>query len=91
MLRTTVPNMIQADGARQVVINAVLPKVWTSGYVDVHLIRNLYLIANTLGTHNSMSVNDEWRILKKIPVSADYNQLIYGQAVLGMDYLDCSN
>ena len=30
-------------------------------------------------------------ILKKIPVSAVYNQLIYDQAVLGMDYLDCSN
>ena len=28
---------------------------------------------------------------KKIPVIADYNQLIYDQTVLGMDYLDCSN
>ena len=38
-----------------------------------------------------MTVNGEWGILKKIPVSADYNQLIYDQTVLGMDYLDCSN
>ena len=38
-----------------------------------------------------MAVTGEWGILKKIPVSADYNQLIYDQAELGMDYLDCSN
>ena len=38
-----------------------------------------------------MAVNGEWGILKKIPVSADYNLLIYDQTVLGMDYLDCSN
>ena len=38
-----------------------------------------------------MDVNGEWGILKKIPVSADYNQLIYDQTVLDMDYLNCSN
>ena len=38
-----------------------------------------------------MDVNGEWGILKKIPVSADYKQLIYDQTELGMDYLDCSN
>ena len=38
-----------------------------------------------------MAVNGEWGILKKIPVSADYNQVIYDQTVFGMDYLDCSN
>ena len=64
MLRNTVPKMIQAVGARQVVINAVLDTVWTSGYVDLHPIRNIYLISNTLGTSNSMAVNGEWGILK---------------------------
>ena len=38
-----------------------------------------------------MAVNGEWGILKNIPVSANNNQLIYDQTVLGMDYLDCSN
>ena len=33
MLRNTVKHVIQAEGARQVVINAVLDKVWTSGCV----------------------------------------------------------
>jgi len=38
-----------------------------------------------------MSINGEWGILKKIPVNAGYNEIVYDQTVLGMDYLDCSN
>jgi len=91
MLQNIVKHIIKADGATQVVTNAVLPKLWTSGYVNLNPIRNLYLISNTLGTYNSMAINGEWGILKKIPVSDDYNQVIYYQTVLGMDYLDCSN
>ena len=64
---------------------------FTSVYVDLHPIRNLYLVSNTLGTRNSMRVNGEWGILKKIPISSGYNRLIYDQTVLCMDYLDCSN
>ena len=63
-------NIIQADGARQVVIHAVLDNVWTAGYVDLHHIIHLYLISNARGTY-SMALNGEWGILKKIPVSAD--------------------
>ena len=82
MLRSTTKNTIQADGARPVGLNAVLYKVWTSGYVDLHHIRHLYLTANTLGTYNSMALNGEWGILKKFPISADYNQLIYDHTLL---------
>ncbi|MFM7988352.1 MAG: hypothetical protein ACKPKO_54475, partial [Candidatus Fonsibacter sp.] len=38
-----------------------------------------------------MSINGEWGILKNIPVNASYNDIVYDQTVLGMDYLDCSN
>ena len=38
-----------------------------------------------------MALNGEWGILKKIPVSADCNQLIHDHTALGTDYLDCSN
>ena len=37
-----------------------------------------------------MSINGERGILKKIPASAGYNEMIYDQTVLGMDYLACS-
>lgn len=62
-----------------------------SGYIDLFPIRNLYIISQTLGTYNSVSVNGEWGIIKKVPVRAGYNEMIYDQTVLGMDYLDCSN
>ena len=45
MLRNTVMQIIEADGATQVVTNAVLPKFWISGHVNLHPIRNLYLIS----------------------------------------------
>ncbi|MFM7986304.1 MAG: hypothetical protein ACKPKO_44025 [Candidatus Fonsibacter sp.] len=64
---------------------------FTSGFVDLFPIRNLYLISNTLGTNNSISINGEWGILKKIPDNAGYNEIVSDQAALGMDYLDCSN
>ena len=55
-------------------------------------IRNLYLTANTLGTHNSMSVSGEWCIFaQNNPANSDYNQMIYDQILLGMNCLDCSN
>ena len=43
-----------------------------TGYVDLHHVRNLYIISNTAGAHNSMISNGEWGILKKIPVSVVY-------------------
>ena len=91
MLRNTVMQIIKADGAIQIVTNAVLPKIWCSRYVSLHPIRNLYLISNALGTHNSMDIKGELGLLKKIPISVDSNQLIYDQTVLGMHYFDCSN
>ena len=35
----------------------------------------LYIISHTLGTHNTMIVNGEWGVLKKFPISSEYNQL----------------
>ena len=92
MLHNTVPQLIRPDiNPPANPTDASLPDYWVSGYLNLHPVRNLYLISNTLGTYNSMAINGEWGILKKIPVSANYNQLIYDQSVLGMDYLDCSN
>ena len=65
--------------------------LFISNYVDVVPIRNLYIISQSLGTYNSVSTNGEWGIIKKVPVNANYNQMIYDSTVLGMDYLDCSN
>ena len=37
-----------------------------------------------------MSISGERGIIKKVPVRANYNELIYDDAVLGIDYLTCS-
>jgi hypothetical protein len=62
-----------------------------SDYLDFFPIRNLYLISDNLGNHNTMTVSGECGIIKHISVSASYNQLIIDNQVLGADYLDCSN
>ncbi|MFM7979744.1 MAG: hypothetical protein ACKPKO_10550, partial [Candidatus Fonsibacter sp.] len=79
VIKNTVPQTVQTIDS------------FTSGFVDMFPIRNMDLISNTLGTNNSMSINGEFGILKKIPVNAGYNEIVYDQTVLGMDYLDCSN
>ena len=58
MLHNTVKHIIKADGATQVMTSAVLTKVWTSRYANLHPIRNLYLISNTFG--NSQLNGSQW-------------------------------
>jgi len=62
-----------------------------SGNIDLFPIRNVYIVSQTLGNYNSVSVNGEWGIIKQVPVRASYNEMIYDQTVLGVDDLDCSN
>ena len=63
MLQNTVMQIIKDDGATQVVTNAVLPEFLTSRYVNLHPSHNIYLMSNTLGTHNLMALSGEWGIL----------------------------
>ena len=76
---TTVPRVVGTDS------------FYKSNYIDLFPIRNLYIISNSLGTNNSMSINGDWGIINKIPVSAGYNETVYDQTVPGTDYFDCSN
>ena len=38
-----------------------------------------------------MRLNGERGVLKKVPVRASYNELLFDQTISRMDYLDCSN
>jgi hypothetical protein len=64
---------------------------YVSGFVDLFPIRNLYLTCSGLGNFNTMSVSGDRSIVKKIPVNAGYNEMIFDQSVVGIDYLDCSH
>jgi hypothetical protein len=63
---------------------------YVSGYVDMIPIRNLYLTCSGLGNFNTLSVNGERSIVKKIPVNAGYGEMVFDQSIVGIDYLDCS-
>ena len=41
----------------------------------------IYIISQSLGTYNSVSTNGDWGIIKKVPVNANFNQLIYDSTV----------
>lgn len=64
--------------------------IWTSGYVDLFPIRNIYIVSSGLGNFNTMSVSGERSIVKKVPVNAGYGEIIFDQSLVGIDYLDCS-
>jgi len=63
---------------------------FVSGYINVFPIRNIYIVASGIGNFNTMSLSGERAIVKKVPVTAGYGEMIFNDAVVGMDYLDCS-
>jgi hypothetical protein len=63
---------------------------YESGYLNMQPIRNLYLHSSTLGNYNSIGPDGCQTIIKKIPVTSDYNIMIFDQTVLYNDYNDCS-
>ena len=63
---------------------------FVTGYVNLFPNRNLYIVSPNLGKFDTMSVSGERKILKKVPVNAGYNEMIYDQTILNNDYIDCS-
>ena len=63
---------------------------YTSGVLDLQLIRNIYMHSPNLGNFNTLGPLNESTIIKKNPVTADYNQMIFDAVMVGNDFLDCS-
>jgi hypothetical protein len=70
---------------------ANLKTPFTSGYVDMYPLRNIYITSSGLGNFNTISVSGENRVVKKVPVNAGHGDIIFDQTVTGIDYLDCSH
>ena len=64
---------------------------WTSGYIDMIPMRNVYLNCSGLGNFNTMTLSGNRNVAKKIPVNANAGDMIFDQTVTGVDYLDCSS
>ena len=60
-----------------------------STFINLQPIRNLYLTSPNLGNYNTVDLRGDRTILKKIPVTAGFNQMIFDNVAYD-DYLDCS-
>ena len=52
--------------------------------------RNIYISSPNLGNFNTLSVNGDNTIIKKVQVTAAYNQMIFDNLMATNDFLDCS-
>lgn len=68
--------------------NSLIPYV--SGALNLQPFSNIYIHATNLCNYNTIGPQNERTIVKKVPVSADYNHMIFDQCVLINDYNDCS-
>ena len=68
--------------------NKVVPFI--SGSINLQPFNNIYIHATNLGNYNSIGPMNERTIVKKVPVSADYNHMIFDQCVLINDTNSCS-
>jgi hypothetical protein len=63
---------------------------YVSEVIDLQPIRNIYMSSPNLGNFNTMGARGESDIIKKIPVTSDYNYMIFNNVLQGNVFLDCS-
>ena len=72
--------------------NSIYYKILTpynSNFLNLQPIRNIY-IHSSLGNYNTFGARGETSIIKKIPVTANINEVIFDQVLVSNDFGDCS-
>ena len=65
---------------------------YQSGFIDLNPIRNVYISSSNMSSFKVLGPNNEiCSIIKKVPVSADFNHIIFDQVVTANDFNDCSD
>ena len=59
-------------------------------YIDLQPIRNIYISSPNIGNFNTIGPRGQSSIIKKVPVTANFNSMIFDQVMATNDYLDCS-
>ena len=59
-------------------------------YIDLQPIRNIYISSPNVGNFNTIGPRGQSSTIKKIPVTANFNEMIFDNTLVGNDYLDCS-
>ena len=63
---------------------------YTSGFLDLQLIRNVFISSPNMGTFTTLGSRGESNIIRKVPVNADYGYMINDNVSAPHDYLECS-
>ena len=63
---------------------------YVSNSLNFQSVRNIYIHSPNLGNYNTLGSRGESTIIKKVPVTAGYNEMIFDTVTSGNDYLDCS-
>ena len=75
------------------VITNVKPNVrnttYTTGFVNLNHINNVYITSPNLGSFDTLATFSN-NIIKKVPVTAGYGFMVVDQVMTTNDYLDCS-
>jgi hypothetical protein len=61
-----------------------------NAYIDLHTVRNLYITNSSLASYNTISKFGNDVIIKKIPIRANYGQIVFDGSGNGYDFLDLS-
>jgi hypothetical protein len=64
--------------------------IWSKGQVNLQPIRNIYMHSSALGNLSNIGPDGSQTVIKKIPVSAEFNNFIFDQTVIANDYNSCS-
>ena len=78
--------LIKNNGNTSTIHNVSNPLIT---YIDLQPIRNIYISSPNLGNFNTIGPNGKSGILKKVPVTADFNQMIIDQLMTTNDFLSC--
>jgi hypothetical protein len=57
-----------------------------SGVLDLQLVRNIYMHSPNLGNFNTIGPLGESSIIKKVPVTSNYNEMIFDAVMTGNDF-----
>ena len=59
-------------------------------YLDLQPMRNIYMSSPNIGNFNAIGPRGQSSIIKKVPVTANFTEMIFDSTLVGTDFLDCS-
>ena len=82
-------NLKSANGVISHAVMMLPTMSWTSGFVNLQHIHNIYITSPNLGSFDTISTFSN-NIIKKVPITGAYGMMIVDQLMSTNDYLNCS-